>query len=219
MEIPLEDLCERYKQAYTSAVTDVLDRRALRHQWLGPKIRALAPGMIVAGEAFTVQWASIPSSPGTPSPKTGEMLDALYPHCVVVMDTARNPEVGYWGELCCNYCLKSDVAGAVVDGGIRDSDYILALDFPIFGRFTTPIEATTRSQIISFQEPIRIHDVDIYPGDFVFGDMGGIVIVPKAIVEDVLQEVENIVQRESRMRRELREGVRAGEVLKKYRSF
>jgi 4-hydroxy-4-methyl-2-oxoglutarate aldolase len=210
-----EELRSRYLQVYLSAVTDALDRRGFPAQWLGPAIKPLEPSTVIFGWAFTVQWSSNPD-PVDPNRTSARMLDALVPDHVAVIDTGHNPDVGYWGELCCNISLRRRVRGVVIDGGLRDSPHILQLGFPAFCRFTSPLEATGRSRVVRYQEPICIGRVAIRPGDGVFGDLGGVVIIPKEIVHDLIEEVESIVGKENRLRRDIHKGISADEAITRY---
>ena len=117
--------------------------------------------------------------------------------------------------------LKSHVrqtyqGSVVVDGGLRDSPHILQLGFPAFCRFTSPLEATGRSRVVRYQEPICISGVDIRPGDAVFGDLGGMVVIPREIVYDLIEEVEGIVGKENRLRRDIHEGISANDAITRY---
>jgi len=210
-----EALRVRYLQVYLSAVTDALDRRGLDHQWLGPAIKPLEPSTVLFGWAFTVQWSSNPELVD-PNRTSARMLDALVPDHVVMIDTGSNPDVGYWGELCCNISLRRRVRGVVIDGGLRDSPHVLRLGFPAFCKFTSPLEATGRSRVVRYQQPIFIGQVPIRPGDAVFGDLGGVVVIPREIVYDLIEEVEGIVGKENRLRRDIHEGISADEAITRY---
>jgi regulator of RNase E activity RraA len=109
--------------------------------------------------------------------------------------------------------------GAVLDGGVRDLDLINAMQFPVFARFRCAGSSIGRWNITHWQTPIRIKDTVINPGDFVFGDADGVVIIPADVTIEILVQAEDVYARESGMRRELRQGVSIKDAYKKYGAF
>jgi regulator of RNase E activity RraA len=210
----LAELTKGYKETYPPAIADILDQQFdLRNQWLGPDIRPLAPDMRVAGPAFTIRWVNDPS-PATAEYRkmVAEMMDALGEFMVPTIDSSRCHNTGYWGELMCTFCRERGIDGAVIDGGVRDAYYILKDGFNLFASFSCPLEANTRSRIESYQKPIYINDVLIRPGDFVVGDLGGLMVVPKEIVVQVYYSVLELQARESETRRMIRAGAGVDEI-------
>jgi regulator of RNase E activity RraA len=109
--------------------------------------------------------------------------------------------------------------GAVLDGGVRDLDLINAMQYPVFAGFKCAASSVGRWNIKEYQIAIKIGGTVIHPNDFVFGDIDGVVIVPRDVVLDVLVAAEDIYQRESGMREELRRGVSVKEAYSKYGSL
>jgi regulator of RNase E activity RraA len=109
--------------------------------------------------------------------------------------------------------------GAVIDGGVRDLDFINAMPYPVFARFKCSASSIGRWDIKEYQVTIKIGDTVIHPGDFVFGDIDGVVIVPGDLTLDILAAAEEVYARESGMREELRRGVSIQEAYRKYGSF
>jgi len=109
--------------------------------------------------------------------------------------------------------------GAVVDGGVRDVDFINAMKYPVFARFKCSASSIGRWDISECQVPVKIGDTIIRPGDFVFGDTDGVVIVPQAIILEVLVAAEDVYQREGSMREQLRQGVSIKDAYAKYGSL
>jgi len=109
--------------------------------------------------------------------------------------------------------------GAVVDGGVRNTSFILDMNFPVFCRFKCSASSIGRWSIREFQVPIEIGQTQIIPGDFIMGDIDGVIAIPQAVAYDILTEAEEISVRERKMRAELRKGVGITEVYKKYGSF
>ena len=204
----LEELCAGFRQTYTAAVADVLDSHGLYHQWLGPEIKPLTPDMRVAGPAFTVRWLNDRTPGGEKLDRLiARMIDSLTPYVVPTIDSSRNNHAGYWGELMCNICKARKIDGAVIDGPVRDPYYILKAGFNLFATCACPLEADSRVRLDSFQEPVAINNVAIRPGDWVVGDLGGVLVVPKEIVVDVYYKVLELVKKEDDFRRMAREGI------------
>jgi 4-hydroxy-4-methyl-2-oxoglutarate aldolase len=213
-EPTLAELVQGYKETYPPAITDILDFQFdRRNQWLGPDIRPLAPEMRVAGPAFTIRWVNDPA-PATPEYRkmVGQMMDGLHEFMVPTIDSSKCPNAGYWGELMCTFCRERGIDAAVIDGGVRDAYYILKDGFNLFASFSCPLEANTRSRIESYQQPIFINDVLIRPGDFIVGDLGGLVVVPQEIVVDVYYKVLELQEKESETRRMIRAGASVEEI-------
>lgn len=109
--------------------------------------------------------------------------------------------------------------GAVLDGGVRDIDFVNAMNYPVFARFKCSASSVGRWDIREYQVPIKIGDVVIHPGDFVFGDVDGVVIVPQAITLEVLVAAEDVYRREGELREELRRGISVKDAYEKYGSL
>jgi len=216
-KLTVEELCKGFKDIYTPAITDILDEYGLRNQWLGPDIKPLAPNMRAVGPAFTMRWINDPV-PLTEEERRyiGKVMDELGPLMIPVIDTGKAPDSGYWGELMCTLCLENGINGAVIDGGVRDPDYILKLGvFNIFHTFICPLEANSRSRLESYQKPIFINGVSIRPGDFIIAEINGVVVIPQEIVHEVYEKAQGIIAEESEKRKMIREGYSYDEILDK----
>lgn len=211
----LEEMYTGFKQAYTAAISEILDADfELYEQWLGPEIKPLLPHMQVAGPAFTLRWVNDRNVwPDKLREKLVLMLDSLQPLVVPVIDTSKNTNAGYWGEIVCNLSQAHGVEGAVIDGAVRDSPYVVKLGFNMFARFTCANTAHRRSSLESFQEPITINNVLIRPGDFIVGDLDGVVVVPQEIVIDVYHKAQELLKKESSIRNKIKAGASAAEYI------
>ena len=115
--------------------------------------------------------------------------------------------------------VKRGCVGAVVDGGIRDTAYIRRRGFPIFHRFTRPGDAVGRFNIVDFDCPVTIGGVRVGPGDYVFGDEDGIVVIPAELTLEVLEKAEEVSLRENRIRAEISPGKSLAELYAEYGQF
>lgn len=215
MEKPsLETMVNSFKQIYPAAVCDILEGYDLWNQWLGPDIVPLTPECRIAGPAFTMRWINDPVPLGDEGKSyIADLMNHLEPLMVPVIDTGNSTNSGYWGELMCNLCLRKGIDSAVIDGGVRDPYYIYKLGFNMFYKFVCPHEANHRSQLESYQKPIFINGVSICPGDFIVGDLGGLVVVPKGIVYEVFVKVQEVISKENISRQMILNGASVEEVI------
>ena len=180
---------------YTAVVGDILDKMGYFNQFLSPELKPLRDDMMVAGRAMTVLEADCfeELSHGSQNPIMGkpfglmlEALDDLKENDVYIC-TGSSPSYALFGELMATRSQILGAAGAVVDGYSRDTKGILELDFPCFsyGRYSQ--DQAPRGKVIDFRVPIVSNGVRINDGDIIFGDLDGVVVVPKAIEKEVLE--------------------------------
>lgn len=219
MDYSVPEVAARYLKLYTGVISDVLDRKGFRQQALPYYIMPLTPDMKVAGPAFTGYGRAVDDVSNDDSLRRVEMLDALPPHAVAVWSSGDHFLSAHWGEIMSNAARERGCVGAVVDGGVRDVRFILEIGFPVFARFRCSASSIGRWEIREWQVPIQIGSVTISPGDFVVGDVDGVVVVPRDLTLEVLEEAEAAVNREERMRAELRQGAPASEIYRKYGRF
>jgi regulator of RNase E activity RraA len=210
--IPLDELCARFEALSTPIVNDALREMEHLYQTLPHTIMPLREEMQVAGEAFTIK--------GTKSlvikdemKERAEMLESIPAGSVVVWDTSQDDESAQWGEVMTMAARKRGCRGAVIDGGVRDTHRVLEQAFPIFVKYRSSNGMLGRFRITGWQVPIKIGDVFIYPGDIVFGDIDGVIVVPRHLAYDVLIRGEEIAGSESEIKRWIQDGLSAGEVV------
>ena len=218
-KVLLPEFSRRYRRLYTGVVADVLDTKGVRNHSLPPSIRPLKDHMKVAGPAFTCLGMQTGNIKSDDTPMLIEMLEAVTPHCVVVLSANGDRSSSHWGEIMTLSARQRGCTGAVVDGGVRDTPFILKLNFPVFTDFYMPASSISRWKLKEFQGVTKVGEVSVYPGDYVFGDMDGMVIIPQALTEEVLVESEKAAQREQKMRQALRKGMPLNEVNKKFGPF
>lgn len=213
LPIPDSELCERMKRTFTAAVNDALRSRGFLFQTLPNNIMPLRDHMKVCGVAFTIKGAKNMTLEGEME-KRAEMLEALTSGSVAVWDTDNDDQSAQWGEIMTMAAKKRGCLGAVVDGGIRDTDRILAQDFPVFCRYRSSNGMLGRFRMIDYQIPVRIGDVVISPGDIIFGDIDGVIVVPRNEAYDVLLEAEKIAFGEEDIKKQVESGSSPSEVVR-----
>ena len=115
-------------------------------------------------------------------------------------------------------CIRDSnkgVRGALIDGGIRDTQQILDKDFPVFYRYRSPNGSLGRCLITHYQIPVKIGDVFVKPGDVVLGDADGVIAIPRDIAYDVLQRAEEIIDNEKKIFGWVAEGQSIEEITEK----
>jgi regulator of RNase E activity RraA len=193
-----EELLARYEQLYTGAISDVLREHALLDQGLPCHIIPLRPERTVAGFAFTVKSAPNVKITGEMAYRT-QMLSELPKNAFVAWDTSNDQKATLWGGVMTATAAGLGVRAAVIDGGIRDTHQIMQKDFPVFYKHRIPNGSLGRCLITHYQIPIIIGDVVIRPGDVLFGDIDGVVCVPRAIAHEVLLRAEEIRANEKKI--------------------
>ncbi len=164
----------------------------------------IAPGCRACGPAVTVR-----TFPGDWA-KPVEAIDAAEPGDVLVI-TSGGVGPAVWGELATESALKRRLAAVVVDGAVRDSDEIRKLKFPVYSRLRTPAAGEPRG-LGEINVPIQVGDVAVRPGDWVVCDGDGVVVVPKEKAVEVANRAQDVLERENRIRSEIRGGGSLGKV-------
>jgi len=207
-------MCERYERLYVPAVADTLDKMGLWNQLLPHEIAPLRLDQKVAGPAYTAKGhATIEVDTGLGS----RALHGLTPGCVAVWDTSGDTVVGHWGELMSNSAISRGCRGAVIDGGIRDTGHILETGFPVWSKFRSAADARGRWTITDANVTVIIAGVTIAPGDFIFGDADGVVVVPQELVEEVVTKSEKLVSHEDEIRVAVTNGQPLSELYEKFK--
>jgi regulator of RNase E activity RraA len=214
LSIPENDLLERYEKLYTGAINDVLREFTLVDQALPPAIHPLRDEMTVAGFAFTIKSATDPTISGEMETRA-KMLEAIEPNSICVWDTTRDNESAHWGEVMTAASKVKGAKGAVIDGGLRDTWKVLAQDFPVFHRYRTSNGTLARCKITGYQVPIKIGKVIIHPGDVIFGDIDGVIVIPRIVACDVLIRAEEISKNENEIKKWIANGMSPNEVVDK----
>ena len=163
-------------------------------------IKPLERTMRVVGPALTVRC----------HPKDNLMLHKAIqiarPGDVIIAETDSFTEAGYWGGLMATSAMAHGIAGLVIDGGVRDSNEIIEMGFPVFCR-TTCVRGTSKEHLGRVNHPITIGEVVVGPGDLVIADADGVVVVPRSRIEEVLQAATRRVNNEIEKRAKLASGI------------
>jgi regulator of RNase E activity RraA len=202
-------------ELFTALVGDVLDKMELTHQFLPPTIKPLDSSMVVIGRAMPVVEADVElieesalENPEISKP-FGLMFDALddlKAHEVYVCSGASH-RYALWGGLMSTRAIKLGAAGAVVDGFSRDTPEILQLGFPTFSSGTYAQDQGPRGKVVDFRIAIDFGGITVAPGDVIFGDLDGVLVVPQEVVEEAFTGALEKARGEKDVRKALEEGM------------
>jgi len=188
IERPEKRIVEGFKSIGTSTIADILDEMGLRGIMYG--IRPVQPGTRLVGPAVTVK--EISGDVGTYTAEDfpiGTVIDSTAAGDVLVFDNAGK-EISTWGGLATTAAKARGVAGAVIDGGCRDADQTVKMEFPIFSRHITQTPAKSRIKIIEVNGTIFCGNTRVYPGDIIVADRTGVVVVPRQRAGEILERAE-----------------------------
>jgi regulator of RNase E activity RraA len=217
-----EQICGRYQHLYAGVVYDVLEHLGYPNQVLAHEVSPLTPDMKLAGPAFTVKGTMSCERDETVRYKRLEMIRQMQRPCVEVRDCGTPHAIAMYGELSATTAAAHGAVGALVDGGTRDTARLIEMGFPVFARYRTPIEAFGRWAMLDHQVPVLLSGeltdtVQINPGDFIFGDYDGVLVIPQDLTLKVLVECERITGIENQARAAFARGEDPVEVFQRYK--
>jgi 4-hydroxy-4-methyl-2-oxoglutarate aldolase len=223
-----EDLLSRYRAVGSAAVFSALQRMGAPSRLLTLEIRPIHPDQVIVGPAFTIKAVRDPRVHHTPGTEIARLDDyamfrAMTPGCVIVADAGERERTGFWGDLMSAASYSSGARGIVVDGMVRDTRQLLQMSgFPVFARGSTMSSTERRALTVDFGVPIAVagayeHQVEVRPGDWIYGDVDGVIAFPAELVEDVLRSAEEAEARETLIRADFEAGMPVWEVYPKHR--
>jgi regulator of RNase E activity RraA len=215
----MNELSERLEKCYSGAVYDVLRAMGRPNQVLPQSLRPLDPNRVLAGEVFTVSGRVDPALDAHTTLLEWTALLSRAPRNSVVICQPNDSTLAHMGELSSETLTYRGVRGYIVDGGCRDSSFILGIGFRVWCRYLTPRDVVGRWVADAFGEPIVIGDVSIRSGDYVMADRDGVVVIPREIAEEVVARVEDVLRTENKVRTAILQGVDPQEAYLKYGKF
>jgi regulator of RNase E activity RraA len=208
------------KNLYVPVVCDILDSLGFRHQAMHPRLRPLLPDMRncgLVGRARTVRWMET-DYVVEEDPYGGEIdvVDSLKPGDVLVHSTDYSGTIAPWGELMSTISKRNGCAGCICDAMIRDCVRIVDMGFPVFYAAIGPLDSKGRGRVMAYDVPIRCGEVLVNPGDLIYADFDGVVVVPRDVVKDVLTLAHEKVGKENLTRDALLAGKSLRDVYNTY---
>ena len=212
-------LSERLQNCYTGVVHDVMRAMGLRDFTLPPRLRPLMPGKAMAGPVFTILGKVDPTADAHETLLAWTGLLSQCPAGHIWTNQPNDGTVAHMGELSAETLRDKGVRGAVVDGMIRDANFLLELGFQTWHNGYTPRDIVSWWLPAATQVEIRVGEVDIAPGDYLLGDRDGLIRIPQGIIEDVLEKSEAAISTESEIRKAIRAGTDPQQAYLKYGKF
>ena len=222
-----DDDAERCKllktRLFTAVVGDILDQMGFRRQFLPPGINPLLPSHKIAGRAMPVLEADVFEEVGSGKGPLAKMqfgllfnaLDDLKPGEVYVACTPV-PRYALWGGLMSTRAKHLKAAGAILDGFARDGGEIEKLGFPVFSRGLYAQDQGPRGKVLDYRCALEIGGVRVAPGDLMFGDREGVLVIPRAAEDEAIRRALEKAETENRVGDAIRKGMPAAEAFKTF---
>lgn len=193
---------------YVAIVCDVLDIMGYRNQAMHQRLRPLdADNCTMIGRARTYRWMETDYvEEEDPYGLEIEAVDSLQEGDIVVHSTDFSGTNAPWGELMSTIAKRNGAVGCICDSMIRDCKRIIEMKFPVFYGGIRPLDSLGRGRVMAYDVPIRCGDVVVKPGELVFSDFDGIVVVPREVEDKVLEMAHEKVFKENQSRRDLLNG-------------
>lgn len=209
---------------FPAVVGDILDTLGFMHQFLPPAIKPVERSMVVAGRAMPVLESNCfaSSEPEGKSPLSRQAfgllfqaLDDLAPNEVYVA-TGSAPQFALWGGLMTTRAMHLKAAGAVLDGYSRDTTEVLELGLPVFSLGGYSQDQGPRGKVVDYRVPVEIQGIRVRPGDIVFGDQDGVLIIPREAEKEAISLALEKAATESSVRKAIQNGMSTVEAFKTF---
>jgi regulator of RNase E activity RraA len=204
------------QELYSAVVADALD--GLDYTNSSPRVQL--PPMTgvhkIVGRCKTTLWADMAHE--DPKPYELELIavDGCKPDDILIAAAGGSTRSGIWGELLSTAARNSGCVGSIVDGMVRDVSKMTAMGFPVFARGTCIYDSLNRQRVIDIDVPVTIDNVTFSPGDLVFADQDGVVVVPQEIEKEAIRRAWDKVHAENITRDAIKGGMKAMAAWKKY---
>ncbi len=199
-----------------SAISDVLDALGFRDQVMRATIRPLYPEALVVGRAMPVLYAEVFEVPEKPYQMEMEVVDSLRPDDVLVAYAPATAKAALWGGLLSTAARARGARGVVIEGMARDVKQITSMGFPVFASGTSPLDSKGRLRVFAYRCAIECGGVLVEPGDIIFGDADGVVVIPQDVAVETINEALNKLEAEYLTEEDLKKGTLLRDVYAKH---
>jgi 4-hydroxy-4-methyl-2-oxoglutarate aldolase len=200
----------------SAVIADALDGLGFRQQSPRVQLSPLTGATTLAGRCKTTLWADVYHEDSDPYALELRAVDSCQPEDVVICAAHGSMRSALWGELLSTAAQCRGCKGAIVDGAVRDLAKMQAMGFPVFAAGTSVYDSQNRQQVVAFDEPVDIAGVCFAPGDLVFADRDGVVVVPQSAEEEAVRRAWEKTHAENDVRNAIRDGLSATEAYRKY---
>jgi len=204
------------KSLYSAVVCDALDSLGCRNQSPCVPLRPMTTNGLLVGRCKTTLWADMFHEDPRPYELELKAVDECQPDDVLVAAADGSMRSGIWGELLSTAATNRGCAGAIVDGAVRDVARMTDMRFPVFARGTCVYDSRDRQRVIDIDVPVEICGVRFCPGDLLFADVDGVVVVPREVESETIRRAWDKVHAENNVRDAIRNGMKATEAWEEY---
>lgn len=213
MEITLDQMRE---SLYTAVVCDALDALGYTNQSPRVPLSPMTTDALLVGRCKTTLWVNMYHADPSPYELELQAVDSCQPDDVMIAAADGSMHSGVWGELLSTAARNSGCVGTVVDGAVRDIAKMRQMGFPVFARGKCVYDSQNRQRVVDMDVTVEIDGVQFAPGDLVFADEDGVVVVPQAVEKRAVSAAWQKVHDENVTRDAIKAGMKATEAYEKY---
>ena len=207
---------DKLDKCFSAVLQDVMDTMNYLEQCMDPSIKPLVPTMKMWGEAKTIYLEIVEEIPEKPYQMEMEVVDDVKEGQIIVAECDNRKLSSFWGGLLSNAMVGRKGAGVIIDGYSRDYKEIVELHFPTFCKGLSPYDSLGRMDGKERDIPVVCGGIKVNPGDLIYGDIDGVVVVPQEIADEVINKAWEKLRKESNVREELRSGASVVDTFRKY---
>jgi 4-hydroxy-4-methyl-2-oxoglutarate aldolase len=211
------------ERLYVASVCDILDEMGYRNQAMHQRLRPILPEMRkcgFVGRARTFQWEDVSDLTDENDESINiELFDTLKEAEVVVHSTDPDFCSATWDAMLSAVSQLKGLAGCVCDGLVRQGTKLIEIGFPVFHSGICPVNSKKRRRVVENDIPVYCGNVKVFPGDLVYADFDGVVVIPVKVQTEVFRKASEKVESENCSRSELLQGKSLREVYDKYKSL
>lgn len=212
----LEDLQRIKDRLFSAVICDALDSMGYRNQSPRTQFHAYTGIQKLVGRCKTTLWADMYHDDLNPYDLELKAVDSCEPGSVLIAAASGSVRSGIWGELLSTAASNRGCVGTLVHGAVRDIFKMTEMRFPVFATAKCIYDSLHRQRVIDMDIPVEIDGVIFSPGDLVYCDEDGVVVVPRAVEKEVIARAFKKVGAENVTRDEIKKGMKAAEAYQKY---
>ena len=201
---------------YSAVVSDALDGLGYKRQSPRLPFKPFTANQLLVGRCKTTLWVEMAHVDSRPYELELKAVDDCQTDDVLIAAAGGSVRSGIWGELLTTAAKNRGCVGAIIDGAIRDVGKIRAMQFPVYARETCVYDSLNRQRVVDVDVPVELDGVAFHPGDLVFADEDGVVVVPQIVEHEAIRRAWEKVHAENIVRDSIRNGLKAAEAFAKY---
>ena len=213
------EISDRLQKCFSSVIHDVMRDMGIKNFTLPSSIVPTKQSNKISGQIFTIEGETNDKLTHHESLLAWTGFLSKAPKNKVIICQPNNQEIALMGELSAETLQNKGIRGCIIDGGCRDLEFILNINFPVWCNFYTPRDVVAYWSPTKIEKTIKIGNTSINNDDYVMADIDGVVIIPKEKAEEVLLQSEKLIATESLIRKAIREGMDPQEAYLKFNAF